>query len=423
MLTGKKLLVLGGASQHCKVVEAAHELGLKVFVTDYLNNSPAKKMADVSLMYDVKDVDTIVDYCREEKIDGVINTSLDACQIPYQKICEKLSVPRYGNAEQFFQLTNKQAFKEMCSKYGVDTITTYTVEALKDAKITESSQIEFPVMIKPEDSRGSRGQSVCYGLEEALKAVEYAAKESSTGRVIIEKYMENAEDFAAAYIIVDGKAHLIRTCDRYTGQEEEGLNRIAIAAANPSKHTQMYLQNVNNKVISMLEGMGIENGPVFMQGIIDCDTVRFYDPGFRFSGGEYERLFKLATGIDLIKMLVTFAVTGKMDGSSLKADSILLGGKRILHLDPTLHPGKIAQIIGKEKIEQHEKVVSFFERYEEGETVPNRNDVSRRYAEICILSESKDEEKEIVKFIQKELHVLDEEGNDLICSPLSTEVL
>ena len=93
MYNGKKILILGGASQHCKVVDAAHELGLKVFVTDYLPDSPAKKKADVSLMYDVKDIEGIVDYCKKEKIDGIITTSLDPCQIPYQKICEKLALP------------------------------------------------------------------------------------------------------------------------------------------------------------------------------------------------------------------------------------------------------------------------------------------------------------------------------------------
>lgn len=33
-LKGKKLLVIGGAFQHCKVVETAHELGIIVYVTE-----------------------------------------------------------------------------------------------------------------------------------------------------------------------------------------------------------------------------------------------------------------------------------------------------------------------------------------------------------------------------------------------------
>lgn len=422
MLRGTKLLVLGGAFQHCKVVEAAHELGVKVYVTDYLKDSPAKLLADVCLMYDVKDIEAIVEYCKKEGIDGVINTSLDPCQIPYQEICTKLGVPCYGNKEQFFQLTNKQAFKELCNRYGVDTITSYTVEDLKNLE-NNSVKIEFPIMIKPEDSRGSRGQAVCYDCRAAMKAVEIAAEESTTGNVIIEKYLENAKDFASAYILMNGKACLVRTCDRYVGEASEGLNRVAVAVENPSKFTQMYLENVNDKVIAMLEGMGIQNGPVFMQGLIDGDTVRFYDPGFRFSGGEYERLFKMATGIDLMQMLVTFAITGKMKQDKILSDVVYLKGKRILHLDPTLCAGKIAKIVGREKIRQHEKVISMYERYKVGEVVPECENVGRRYAEICLLTENKAEEIETIKYIQNTLHIFDENNEEMVCSPFLVERL
>lgn len=416
MLNGKKLLILGGAFQHCKVVEAAKELGIKTYVTDYLANSPAKDMADVSLMYDVKDIDSIVAYCKQENIDGVINTSLDPCQIPYQEICTRLSLSCYGNEQQFFQLTNKQAFKSLCHAYGVDTITSYSIDDLKNT-IEKDHLIEFPIMIKPEDSRGSRGQAICYNTKEALHAAEKAAKESSTGNIIIEKYISGAQDFAAAYIIVNGKAYLVRTCDRYIGSAEEGLNRVAIAAENPSKYTKKYLEYVNDRVIAMLEGMGIKNGPVFMQGIIDGETVRFYDPGFRFSGGEYERLFKLATGIDLMKMLIRFAITGDMGENLLKPDSVLLAGKRILHLDPTLRPGKISKVIGLENVKNHEKVISLFKRYDIGEIVPESENVSRRYAEICLLTDNKEEEIRTIQYIQNTLHVLDENGDEMLCNP------
>ena len=46
ILQGKKLLILGGAAVHCKVVEAARAMGVYTIVTDYLENSPAKLIAD-----------------------------------------------------------------------------------------------------------------------------------------------------------------------------------------------------------------------------------------------------------------------------------------------------------------------------------------------------------------------------------------
>ena len=44
--TGKQLLILGGAVQCVKVVEAAKEMGVYTIVADQAENSPAKKLAD-----------------------------------------------------------------------------------------------------------------------------------------------------------------------------------------------------------------------------------------------------------------------------------------------------------------------------------------------------------------------------------------
>ena len=41
----KKLLILGGAYLHNKVVEAANEMGIYTIVTDNLPDAPAKKIA------------------------------------------------------------------------------------------------------------------------------------------------------------------------------------------------------------------------------------------------------------------------------------------------------------------------------------------------------------------------------------------
>ena len=55
----KKILILAGSYQHCKLVKAAKELGLYTIVTDNVKNSPAKRIADQQLDIDVFDVNAI----------------------------------------------------------------------------------------------------------------------------------------------------------------------------------------------------------------------------------------------------------------------------------------------------------------------------------------------------------------------------
>lgn len=414
---GKKILILGGAFQHCKVVEAARHMGIITYVADYLEESPAKHIADKNYRIDVKDVEKLSELCRKEKIDGVINTSLDPCQIPYQRLCEKMGYPCFGTRQQFRVLTNKRAFKEHCSRYGVDTIPAYNLSEIQE------EQVEYPVLVKPADSRGSRGQTICNNRKEVCIAVEEAQRESAEGEILIEKYMGGYDDFTVSYLFVEGKAFLERIGDRYPGTEEYGLCNVAVAAAEPSKYYDLYMEKVHDRVIRALKGLGIKNGPVFMQGFIDGDTVRFYDPGFRFAGGEYERLLKKVTGIDVIEILVKYALDGRITENVILDHMAGLEGKRIMQLCPTIRNGKIGKIEGIEKLMKNPAVITYSPRYHAGDTVALNYDISHRFAEICLINNCLKDEVFNIRWIQKVLHVLDENGCEMICDLFDTKRL
>lgn len=417
-LKGKKLLILAGAAFHCKVVEAAKALGVYTIVTDYLENSPAKLIADESWMLNIMDVDAIVDRCRSEQVDGVLSFCIDPAQRPYQQICERLGVPCYGTKEQFHILTDKPSFKQFCKECGVDIIPTYTQEDI------EADECEYPIFVKPTDSRGSRGQATCYDKESALAAIQDARKESSNGGVVIERFMAGKQDFSMTYFVWNGTPYLIRTCDRYLGRPEDKLNKQCVGCISPSKYTDLYIEKVENKVLNFISKLGIKNGPVFMQGFVDGDTVRFYDPGLRFPGGEYERMLKEATGVDLMSALVEFALTGSMSKPhGIENKPYMLGDHYTIQLPITARPGKINVFDGMAKISSHPNVTFAFRRYEKGETVPDSGDVRQRICEIALVIKQSESVQEYVRWVQSSLKVLDENGKDLLTSLVDPNAL
>ena len=410
-LQGQKLLILAGAAIHCKVVDAARALGVYTIVTDYLESSPAKEIADEKWMLDINDVDAIVKKCRETKVDGVLNFCIDPAQRPYQKICESLNLPCYGTAEQFQVLTDKPTFKAFCEKCGVDTIPAYTVEDV------ENGACEYPVFIKPTDSRGSRGQATCYTKEEASAAIRSAMQESSDGGVVIEKIMEGKQDFSMTYFVCDGKPYLIRTCDRYLGRAADKLNKQCVGCIAPSKYTDMYINKVEKKIEDFISALGIRNGPVFMQGFVDGDTVRFYDPGLRFPGGEYERMLKEATGVDIMTAMVEFALTGKVSKpQGIENKPYMLGDHYTIQLPITARPGKIAILEGMDEIAQNPSVTFAFNRYNVGDTVPETGDVRQRICEVAMVIRQTESVCESVKWVQSKLKVQDDNGENLLTS-------
>lgn len=413
--SGKKLLILGGASFHVKLVKAAQELGAYTIVTDNLtvDRSPAKQISDEHWEIDIYDIAGLVKKCREESVEGVISGWLDPCQRPYAELCKALELPCYGTPEQFIKMTDKIAFKRMCAEYGVDTIPEYTIEEAEQGKVV------YPVFVKPNDSRGSRGQAVCYNKDELLKAIEDAKEESSNGKVIIEKYITGSQEFHVTYFFVDGEPHLLRASDNYCGAEEMNMQKVVSCAVIPSRYTAAYMNDAHFKVVNMFKALGIQYGPIFMQGFVDHGVFRFFDPGLRFPGVDFELVFKKVNGVDLMKAMVKIAFTGKCD-ISIPSDAVYLNGKRASVLYLTVSAGHIAKISGEDEAKRHKDVVSYLPRCKEGDTIAWSYNVNQRLAEIDLLASNTEELLKDIRYINSTVTATDDAGNDLVFARFDT---
>lgn len=420
MLKNKKILILGGITQLCEVVLTAKEMGLFVIVVDFIENSPAKAIADKSYLCSINDVDKLVQICKKEKVDGVLNVCLDPGQIAYCKICEQLELPCFGTIEQFEILTNKKKFKDFCQRHDVDVIQEYSFDT--ENLEQDLMHLEYPIMIKPVDSRGSRGQTECYSIEEVKKAIIIARENSKDGGIIAERLMENANDFSVIYMVKDRKPYPVWIGDRYSGTLESKLNKVALASSAPSRFIDLYYEKVNKRVCKMIEAIGIINGPVFFQGFWDGETVRFYDPGFRLPGGQGYRFMKKVYGTDLLKMLIYFSITGVMSEEyGLLNYDCKLKGKVAVILSPILNLGKIKTIVGLDKIESHPDVIGVTQSYFVGDCVTEIGNVKQRFGYIHIVSDSRDKMIGVIKEIQSLLKVLDEGGKEMVLEAFFSE--
>lgn len=411
MYNGKKLLILAGAGVHSKVVKAAKEMGIYTIVTDYLPDSPAKLIADESWMYDVTDVEGIIKRCKAERVDGVLNFCIDPAQKPYQEICEALGLPCYGTKEQFHVLTNKRVFKNYCISHGLDVIPDYTEQDI------EEDVVEYPVLIKPVDSRGSRGQTICFTKDEAIKGIEAAKKEASNGEIICEKYMKGCQDIGTAFFVVDGEPHLVKFGDRHLGKAEDNLDRQVICTQLPSVFAPVFMEKVVDRVKEMIKSLGIQFGPVFMQGFMDGDTVRYYDPAQRMPGGDYDLILKKATGFDTVKTLIHFALTGnthKVIGNP--ENSYKLNGGTAMLITVSVRPGKMVQVEGMEKIQKHPNVVYVRQIIPEGTVIPNSGDICQRVAAIGAYISERSQIAPFLEEVYKTYKIYDENGKDMIIS-------
>lgn len=423
-LVGKKLLILGGNYVDRKLVETAKRMGIVTYITDInpIERSPAKIIADYKYEYNSADIDNIIELCRQEEIDGVLSLYHDFSQTPCRIICEKLGLPHFGNKKQYEILSNKFLFKQFCEKAGLGTIPYYSEKDF----VQENSDVDYPVIVKPCDGRGSKGQTICNSRETVLKAIEFAKSFSRLNDVVIEKYLGNKNDLELAYIVTDGEPVLVKIGDRHLGDKSNGLDKTCIASFYPSKYENFYRENINPKVVEGLRKLNLVNAPIFVQGFFCDDTVKFYDPGIRLPGDDFDVGYKTITGIDIAEMFIRFALTGRFPKNSAeKIKNLTIGkfGKFMAMILPAVCAGKIHSIRGIEEIEKNPAVVSFATFYREGDTVAVFNDARQRFAEFIIVGNSVKQLKEIIEWIFNTIKVSDSEGNDMLTAKFDYNLL
>lgn len=422
-MTQKKILILAGAAVHSKVVRAAKEMGLYTIVADYLEpeDSPAKQIADEYLMNNIFDVDDLAQYVIDNKVDGIVAFCIDPAQRPAQRIAQKAGLPAFGTWEQVVSLTDKSVFKKLCVENGVDIIKSYAEEDIR-----VPGKIDYPVLVKPIDSRGSRGAKECFSSEELELALPFAKRESSNGGCIIEKYMtpDVNQDLTISYLVKNGEPILVSLGDRHSGLKSDNLDRQLVCTIQPSRFVDEYLSKADERIKNMIRALGIQNGPVFFQGYWDGETVRLYDPGLRYPGNEYEQILEKATGVNLMKDILSYCVGGEISGFEEAKGCYDLGGKVCLQYMINVGPGKISAFDGLDKIASHPDVVDVTQKHFVGDVIEQTGDIRHRAGEISVLCErSLDRMKEMISFIQSNLKILDDKGENQIISPFDQSLL
>lgn len=411
---GKKLLILGGNPETTPLVEVANSMGIKTIVTSARHTDPAKKAAWKGCDVDGMDVPGLIMLAKQEGVDGVLVGVADILVPSYYKVCEALDLPCYASQNIVDVFAFKDVFKTTCELYGVHGIPEYYLDA--DMKREDLDRIQYPVMVKPVDNGGGVGMTVAYNEEELIKGVKVALEASHKKRFIVEKYMQ-CDDMGMYYTFKDGYCSASCIYDRYTTDEQPRLSRVCLGGTYPSKHVEEYFSRMHNNAVRMFKEIGIENGVLMLSGFYENGEFYVYDTGFRLQGEAPHLLMKAIHGFDQREMLIRFALTGSEGDIDLeKEDDTMLRGKWASTLWFLLKEGKIASIQGLDKLEEDPRVVANIQRLHKGDTVlpewiGNEKQVLTRMYLVC---ESKQELADCLEEYLKKVHVVDENGNNML---------
>ena len=185
----KKLMLLGGIRYLLPVIEAAHKQGYYVITADYLPNNIAHKFSDEYVNVNIVDKDAVLAIAKEKQIDGIMSFGVDPGVIAASYVQNSLGLPSFGPYESIEILQNKDKFRKFLTDNGFNVPKAKSFSTAEEA-LKEKEWYEYPVIVKPTDSAGSKGVTRVDCYEELHAALDYAFANSIKGNVIVEEFIE-----------------------------------------------------------------------------------------------------------------------------------------------------------------------------------------------------------------------------------------
>lgn len=419
-LKGKKLLVISSDSNDKVFVQAAKELGVYVVCCDRYENwdlSPAKKMADEAWNIDYTDTEAVAAKCRECGIDGVIAGYGEDRVTAACRISEAIGAPFYATEEQINITRNKGLFKALCRKHGVPVPQDFCFELPMSAE--DRRKIAYPVIVKPSDNGGRKGISVCLSEDDLDAALVYAQEQSKNGHVVVEKYVTGTE-MCAIYTMVDGEISLSCLNDKYNSQEQNGTSRLCDLVLTPSRYYDLYVKTVDEGIKRLLRDIGARNGVANFQMIACEDAIYVFEMGYRVNGNDDFKVIRKNNGIDFLKMLISYSLSGDM-GDDLSKDNPCFenySGTLCMYL----HSGTVDKVEYDNLIDK-EGIDDICILRQPGSVIVEDGTNRQKASLVKFSAEDLDGIVEMIHYIQANLTFTDTNGRDMTLMPFDTQRL
>jgi biotin carboxylase len=411
----KKILILGANPETIPLIKTTKSMGLYTIVTDHDPNAPAKKVADKGININGIDIDRIVEFCKQEKVDGVLVGVADRLIEPYQKVAEALGLPCYGNEYQCEILTNKGKFNNLCKEYGI-----LNIPSTSYYKNNNIENITYPVFIKPIDRNSGKGMSIAYNEQELKEGIEKAFNNTSSDYILLERYM-TCDDVLVSYTIINGEPILSAIADRYTCKEQNKTSQVCLGAIYPSNLLDVYMNKEHPKMVNMLKGIGLKNAILTISAFVEGDNFYYYDPGFRLQGEAPNLHMENINGFDQKRFLIDIAL-----GNELNKDNITKANfqdNQAATIWFLLKKGTINRIEGFDIIEKDSSIFHISRRLFEGDVVSEEmtGTESQVMARIYMCCKTKQELQSKISEIYNTIKVFDKDNNNQLINGFKYE--
>lgn len=317
MKSGKKaVLVFGCGELQKSIIGRAHKMGLYVVGIDPCEDAFCKDDVDAFEVVGGQDFDGTCAVVEKHGIDAIVTAATDKPLVMMARIAEKYGFP-FFSVDTAKWSTDKFQMKQRFLEGGVPCAKGRLVKSVE-----ETSDMVYPVIVKPRDNSGSRGVKLCRTKEELEQSMAEALEYSKLDSVLVEEFIEGPE-YSIEGLHYDGKSEVIQFTEKKT---TEFPYNVELGHKQPANLSEEQKDAIREIVAKIGEALKFENCPSHTELKINERGIFVIETSPRL-GGDYitSVLVPLSTGINIEDQLLNIALGQAIDthtGRTNKASGI-----------------------------------------------------------------------------------------------------
>jgi len=397
----KTALILGAGIEQVLAIRQAQSLGYRVIAFDGNPDAAGLSVADEHEVVDIRQIGQVIQKCADKVIDGVFCHGVEIQHV-VARVASHLGLPSLC-IETADISTNKVLRINRLNEFGIP-VAQFRVVSSKKMLESAAQEVGFPLVLKPEQSSGSRGVQVVEELSQLEQAWRDAMQYSENGVILLEELLSGPEISTEA-LVHDGKIYTFAFADRNYSRNsifhpyfvEDGINFPSVL----STEIQKQVIETTERAIRCL---GIDFGSAKGDVIIDKGVPKIIEIACRSSGGWFGAgSIPLATGVNMLKPLIQMAMGDIPDLDSLNWKKKLGCAQR--YLIP-IQDGIVESVSGIESAKCSEGVkMSEFFLPEPGTYITKARNHSQRFGQIICTAEIRELAIELCESAIKKIEV------------------
>ena len=261
------LLVVGGGGREHAIIRKLRENETVETIWCLPGNGGIAADA-VCVDIGAKDIDGIVAFAREHKVDFAVVAQDDPLALGCVDRLHELDIPCFGPDAKAARIEASKVFaKNLMKKYGIPTAD-YEVFEDPAAALAYVRGADYPLVVKADGLALGKGVLICQSLEEAEKAVREIMEDrvfgASGSRVVIEEFLTGPEVSVLAFTDGCTVCPMVSSMDhKRAGDGDTGLNTGGMGTVAPNPFYTPEIAEICMKDIFMptIRAMAIEGCP------------------------------------------------------------------------------------------------------------------------------------------------------------------